>query len=48
MLQAIINTKLGLAFAVGLMHLPDVIKTGYNHLKSTFKTVVTYSSALQA
>ncbi len=31
LLQAIINTKLGLAFAVGLMHLPDVKK---NRLQS--------------
>lgn len=42
MLQAIINTKLGLALAVGLMHLLDVKKQAtITQLKSKFKTVVT-------
>lgn len=42
MLQPIINTKLGLAFAVGFMHLPDVKKKAtITQLKSKFKTVVT-------
>lgn len=42
MLQAIINTKLGLALAVGLMHLLDVKKqAAITQLKSKFKTIET-------
>lgn len=41
MLQTVVNTKIALAFVIGLMPLPDVKKRGYTQPKSKFKTVAT-------